>query len=155
MLVCFAFFFPPFPFFFPHYWFHVIKKLEDGAGWLQQWTNGETGAGHTKCPCLRSQAQHRTMHGPEGCAGMPGCWATGTCSAPGPRTTTPAPSQQLAVSCPSPVDSFSCRIHILFPVFDLAFRNFPSLPRPTAPPEETLLSAICEAISSPNAARWK
>lgn len=40
VLLCLLFFFfsPIFPFFFPHYQFHIIKKLEDGAGWLQKWT---------------------------------------------------------------------------------------------------------------------
>lgn len=86
-----------------------------------------------------------------------GYWDTGMCSMPGPWTTTqvPIPSSWPAVQCLSPPCSFSCRICILFPVFDLAPWNFPSLPRPSALSEQTPVSAIHKAISSLHTARWR
>lgn len=94
-----------------------------------------------------------------GDVGILGYWCTGMCCMPtlGPPPTcpNPLPGQLLAAQLLSPAYSYSCRICFLFPIFDLASRNFLSLPGRTAPPEQTPISAIHKAISSPNAARWR
>lgn len=129
----------------------LVPHHKEAGRWCRMALKGdkpEDISGHTNQPCLQFQAQHWTTHGNEGCSGMPGCQ-----DMPYTRTSDHHPGahphpQQLAAS----LQSFPCRIHILFPVFGLAFRNFLPCPGPPLPPEQTLLSAIHKAISSPNAA---
>lgn len=125
-------FFSLFPFFFPTFWFHIVKVVQDGS------SNGQTMRlelptqnGHAYVP--KHSTGPRT--GPRAAAG---CQDAGPPQdlGPPPGCPSPAPSQQLAVSCLSPLDNFSRRIHILFAVFDLAFRNFPALSRPTSTPSK-------------------
>lgn len=129
VLFC-PFFFFLFPFFFPTYGFHIVKMVQDGS------SNGQTMRlelptqnGHAYIP--KHSTGPRT--GPRAAAG---CQDAGPPQdlGPPPGCPSPAPSQQLAVSCLSPLDNFSRRIHILFAVFDLVFRNFPALSRPTSTP---------------------
>lgn len=151
-VVLFCLFFFPFSFLFPYL---LVPHRKDGAGWLQQWTNHEAGAAHTKWPCLHSQAQHWTTHGPEGCSGMPGCWST-----PGPWTTTwvPIPSTQPAAGCFMPLSTgwfFSQNSHSFCCIW-FGIQEFPCpIQAHQHPPEQRLVSAIQKAISSPNAAHWK
>lgn len=123
-------FFFLFPFFFPVYWFHIVKMVQDGSG------NGQTMR-------LELPTQHGHAYVPKHSTGpRMGPRAAARCQdagppqdlGPPPGCPSPAPSQQLAVSCLSPLDDFSRRIHILFAEFDLAFRNFSALPRPTGTP---------------------
>lgn len=143
MLFWFAFFFL-FPFFFPHYWFHIIKKLEDGAGWLQQWTNHEAGAGlgHAWARGLHWDAR-MLGHAPHQDLRPP----------PGAHPQRPASSWLFHASLQWMVFLADSTFFFLYLIWHSGI-SLPC-PGPLVPPEQTLVSAIHKAISSPNTARWK
>lgn len=76
-----------FPFFFPHFCFHIRKELGDAARWLQKWVKCEKL--WLAMPCPHSQGQH----GDQGWNA--GCQNTGTRSRPSPSRV-PIPGKQLA-----------------------------------------------------------